>query len=149
MSICHSSQTHVLFTSADRDAPDCIRDRNGEVVLGLCKICGRGEIELREPCNWGGQHHPILSAAPSFDHLDPFIEDHVSQRARDQLARLPNDIAADRFARTPGPAELARQVADDRLDAGDRAFGAALVAILLITPAAMLIVSVMRLKGLC
>jgi hypothetical protein len=41
---------HVLYETGDKDAPDCIKDRNGEVVLGLCRICGRGEIELEEPC---------------------------------------------------------------------------------------------------
>lgn len=39
---------HILFETGDPDAPDCIKDRNGEVVLGLCKECGRGEVELQE-----------------------------------------------------------------------------------------------------
>jgi hypothetical protein len=41
---------HDLYKAGDRDAPDEIKDRNGEVVLGLCKRCGRAEIELSEPC---------------------------------------------------------------------------------------------------
>ena len=41
---------HVLYETKDKDAPDVIRDRNGEVVLGLCKVCGRAEVELDEPC---------------------------------------------------------------------------------------------------
>jgi hypothetical protein len=41
---------HVLYETADNDAPDVIMDRNGVVVLGLCRICGRAEIELSEPC---------------------------------------------------------------------------------------------------
>lgn len=41
---------HILFETGDPDAPDVIRDRNGEVVLGLCRRCGRAEIELSEPC---------------------------------------------------------------------------------------------------
>jgi hypothetical protein len=41
---------HVLFETHDRDAPDVIKDCNGEVVLQLCKKCGRGEIDLIEPC---------------------------------------------------------------------------------------------------
>lgn len=45
-----NSPTHVLFKTCDNDAPDCIKDRNGEVVLGLCRLCNRGEIELSEPC---------------------------------------------------------------------------------------------------
>lgn len=42
--------SHQLFRTSDKDAPDNIRDANGEVVLGLCKICGKAEIELEEPC---------------------------------------------------------------------------------------------------
>ncbi len=42
--------THTLFETSDKDVPESIKDRNGEVVLGLCKVCGRGEIELNEPC---------------------------------------------------------------------------------------------------
>lgn len=41
---------HQLYVTGDRDAPEVICDRNGEVVLGLCKVCGLGEIELdRQP----------------------------------------------------------------------------------------------------
>lgn len=41
---------HILYETSDKDAPDTIKDRNGEVVLGLCKICGRGEAQLIEAC---------------------------------------------------------------------------------------------------
>lgn len=41
---------HRLYETGDEDAPGQIRDRNGEVVLGLCRDCGRAEIELSEPC---------------------------------------------------------------------------------------------------
>ena len=41
---------HDLYRTGDADAPDCIKDRNGEVVLGLCRKCNRGEIELVELC---------------------------------------------------------------------------------------------------
>lgn len=43
-------QTHDLYTNADKDRPAAICDRNGDVVLRLCKRCGRGECELSEPC---------------------------------------------------------------------------------------------------
>lgn len=43
--------THELYKTGDPDAPATIKDRNGEVVLGLCKHCGRGEIELEQPCD--------------------------------------------------------------------------------------------------
>ena len=47
--IAEGTMEHDLYERSDPDAPDVIRDRNGEVVLGLCKRCGRAEIELREP----------------------------------------------------------------------------------------------------
>ncbi len=42
--------SHDLYKTGDADAPEVIKDRNGEVVLDLCRRCGRGEIELSEPC---------------------------------------------------------------------------------------------------
>lgn len=42
---------HDLYGDTDKDRPDVICDRNGQVVLGLCKKCGRGEADLSEPCN--------------------------------------------------------------------------------------------------
>ena len=41
---------HILYQTGDQDAPDVIKDGNGEVVLGLCRVCGRAEVELDEPC---------------------------------------------------------------------------------------------------
>lgn len=43
--------THVLYKTGDADAPDAIKDRNGEVVLANCRLCGRGEAQLSEPCD--------------------------------------------------------------------------------------------------
>lgn len=45
-----NDQKHVLWENGEDGAPDCIKDRNGEVVLGLCKVCGKGESELVEEC---------------------------------------------------------------------------------------------------
>lgn len=41
---------HILYKTDDADSPESIKDSGGEVVLSLCKRCGRGEIELSEPC---------------------------------------------------------------------------------------------------
>lgn len=41
---------HILYEDGDTDIPEDILDRNGEVVLGLCKVCFRAECELAEPC---------------------------------------------------------------------------------------------------
>lgn len=42
---------HDLYQTGDKDAPPVILDINGEVTLGLCKRCGRGEADLIEPCD--------------------------------------------------------------------------------------------------
>lgn len=44
-------RSHVLYRTRDKDAPESIKDRNGDVVLSLCRVCGRGEIELAEICS--------------------------------------------------------------------------------------------------
>lgn len=49
--------THDLYETGDKNVPSSICDSNGEVALGLCKRCGRGEIELEEPCDIGGHPH--------------------------------------------------------------------------------------------
>ncbi len=41
---------HVLYKNRDKDAPESIKDANGDVVLGLCRVCGKGERDLQEPC---------------------------------------------------------------------------------------------------
>lgn len=41
---------HELFETGDSDAPNYIRDRNGDVVLGMCRRCRKGEIELDQQC---------------------------------------------------------------------------------------------------
>lgn len=41
---------HDLYHNGDPDAPAAIKDANGDVVLGLCRRCGRAEAELTEPC---------------------------------------------------------------------------------------------------
>jgi len=45
---------HDLYKTGEA-APDEILDRNGEVVLTLCKKCGLGESELIQPCT--PEHH--------------------------------------------------------------------------------------------
>ena len=41
---------HVLYKDGDSYIPESIKDRNGQVVLGLCKKCGKGEADLAGPC---------------------------------------------------------------------------------------------------
>lgn len=42
---------HVIFKTGDEDAPRQILDHNGDVVLALCRNCGRGEVELDDHPN--------------------------------------------------------------------------------------------------
>lgn len=39
---------HRLYETEDKDAPEQIKDRNGDVCLGQCRRCGRAEIQLTE-----------------------------------------------------------------------------------------------------
>lgn len=41
---------HYVYTDGDIDVPEAIKDRNGDVVLSCCMLCGRGEVELEERC---------------------------------------------------------------------------------------------------
>lgn len=44
--------SHALYETWDADRPRVICDSNGEVVLALCRNCGRAEAELDDdaPC---------------------------------------------------------------------------------------------------
>lgn len=42
--------SHILYTDKDYDVPDSIKDNNGDIVLHLCRRCGRGESDLYQPC---------------------------------------------------------------------------------------------------
>lgn len=39
---------HVLYKTGDKDAPNAIKDRNGDVALDCCKVCGLSECQLDE-----------------------------------------------------------------------------------------------------
>ena len=43
--------THEVFSNDDTDAPNSIKDLHGDVVLDLCKKCGKAESEHSQPCN--------------------------------------------------------------------------------------------------
>jgi hypothetical protein len=45
---------HDIYKTGDHDAPEAIKDRNGDVVLRQCRHCGKGEAELVETpdCPW-------------------------------------------------------------------------------------------------
>lgn len=45
-----SHESHELYKTGDEDAPSYLKYRNGEVVVRMCRKCGRGEAGLTEPC---------------------------------------------------------------------------------------------------
>lgn len=53
---------HDLYKTGDADAPDCIKDRNGEVALAMCRKCKRAESELSVRVVNSIDPHSVLSA---------------------------------------------------------------------------------------
>ena len=47
---------HDLYMTGDPDAPNSIKDGDGDVVLGLCRKCGKGEAELEGSCTRQGSN---------------------------------------------------------------------------------------------
>lgn len=42
---------HDLYRDGDANIPPALCDRNGQVVLGQCRRCGRAEVELSKLCS--------------------------------------------------------------------------------------------------
>jgi hypothetical protein len=40
---------HRLYETGDIDTPLSVQDRNGEVVLALCRVCGQAEADFMPP----------------------------------------------------------------------------------------------------
>ena len=64
---------HELYQTGD-SCPDVILDDNGEVVLGMCKKCGKAEIELSEPCRkpFGKNDRQLIRYLMNHSHTTPF-----------------------------------------------------------------------------
>ena len=66
---------HLIYETTDPKAPDSIKDANGDVVLALCSVCGRGEIELDAPCPG------VVQDADTFERYNAlFINKHPLPR---------------------------------------------------------------------
>lgn len=50
------TRIHDLYRNGDLDIPLPIKDINGDVMLAVCRICGKMEDDLSEPCI----SHPIV-----------------------------------------------------------------------------------------
>lgn len=76
---------HVLYETGDVDAPESIKDRNGDVVLRLCRRCGAGEIELEESCvdrlvaKLREKNDSILDAKISMSIADALMSDFINR----------------------------------------------------------------------
>lgn len=90
--------THLLYETSDPDAPDCIKDRNGEVVLGLCRVCGKGESELSGPCT-------PRTAAGRADINTALALCRVSDSAIKRLVKSLNRLMAEAIAEAWGRAQ--------------------------------------------
>lgn len=53
-----TNEKHNLYKDGNSNIPEVILDRNGQVVLNLCKDCGKAEKELNEPCN--AKERPLI-----------------------------------------------------------------------------------------
>lgn len=75
---CHPS--HELYKTGDADAPEQIKDRNGEVVLDQCRYCRRAESQLLdgEPC----------AKAPANENYPPDLHGEPMSSALKTLATV-------------------------------------------------------------
>lgn len=46
VSAAETGCNHLLYKDGDADIPEAILDRNGQVALDMCKVCGKAESEL-------------------------------------------------------------------------------------------------------
>lgn len=97
---------HELYRQGDKDAPDGIKDRNGEIVLCCCRVCGEFEAGLEKPCT---ADKPV----PANDRR------HLEELAA-VLDRLEDWCKAERHAGRPVPGSVTPAVADLTLVYRDR-----------------------------
>lgn len=88
---------HALWKDGEDGLPDAICDGNGEVVLGLCKVCNAGESELDEEClsrrmrlGMTDQRTRLIWATPGGDDLVAYMARVSNSKAtiRDPSERL-------------------------------------------------------------
>ena len=72
---------HNLYERGDAGCPDQILDRNGDVVLGLCKACGQAEADLAPDC-------PMFGVQPWRKAWDDNKCQRVVSHVDDEIERL-------------------------------------------------------------
>lgn len=73
---------HLFFDRHDAGVPEAILDRNGDVVLRMCKACGQAEGELAKSC-------PAHGIEPWRDEMLRFDGQYANwKHADDEVAAL-------------------------------------------------------------
>ena len=87
--------SHDLYATGDENAPNSIKDQNGDVALGMCKRCGRAESELSEPCHKAEQSQPVPEVDAMADALGAALRSkHAVFLSRTKLVDLVRDMLA-------------------------------------------------------
>lgn len=93
---------HKLYVTGDAGAPDAIKDQNGAVVLGLCKVCGQAEVDLTPECPGPTDNVPFPKRMERFvafcegrtEALDRADAQAVLQATRDMSQRVFRQLMA-------------------------------------------------------
>lgn len=84
---------HDLYKTGDAGAPRAILDGNGEVVLGLCKRCGRAERELDDHPGCTLKAHQILrEAAKTYEERNAIYGDNYLRVGKVMEAHFPEGV---------------------------------------------------------
>lgn len=93
---------HVLYETGDKDAPDQIKDRNGEVALGLCKVCGGAEAVLPTDCPGRKLTSEEMEGVMTgkWDYTDPSLLGAYNLMTDEDREQLRNGVIPQRVAAT-------------------------------------------------
>jgi len=61
--------SHVFYRTGDTDTPEAIKDRNGDVILQQCRLCGQAEGDLTEVCSKKFTEAGIIAEVHSDDRI--------------------------------------------------------------------------------
>jgi len=99
----YDGEAHDLFVTSDIDRPEEICDRNGEVVLSLCRKCGKAENDLTMYCTPKGKSEPDAKESAPIDPATPaniLVNDGVLCLALNALRRAGKNEIADEVEKT-------------------------------------------------
>jgi len=101
------SESHYLYKTGDSDAPDVLKDRNGEVVLAMCRKCSCAEAELEQTCTRAAlsahpEPQPVATVRSKYGDPESFGERELGIDEK-VLAKLPYGTKL--YASTPTAAQ--------------------------------------------